>query len=66
MAVFAVLTRLRELCCDPRLVTEDWAGGSAKLEACMELVQSAVEGGAPHPAVQPVHLHAGASGQPLG
>ena len=45
MAVFAVLTRLRELCCDPRLVTEDWAGGSAKLEACMELVQSAVEGG---------------------
>lgn len=45
MAVFAVLMRLRELCCDPRLVTEDWDGGSAKLEACMELVQSAVEGG---------------------
>lgn len=45
IAVFAVLMRLRELCCDPRLVVEDWAGGSAKLEACMELVQSAVEGG---------------------
>lgn len=45
MAVFAVLMRLREICCDPRLVADNWAGGSAKLDACMELVNAAVEGG---------------------
>ena len=45
MAVFAVLMRLRELCCDPRLIADNWEGGSAKLDACAELVSSAVEGG---------------------
>ena len=43
--VFAVLTRLRQICCDPRLMAENWGGGSAKLEACAELIQSAVDGG---------------------
>ena len=37
--------RLREICCDPRLVADNWDGGSAKLDACMELVTAAVEGG---------------------
>ena len=45
MAVFAVLMRLREICCDPRLIADNWEGGSAKLDACVELVTSAVEGG---------------------
>ena len=45
MAVFAVLMRLREICCDPRLVADNWDGGSAKLDACMELVTAAVESG---------------------
>ncbi len=45
MAVFAVLMRLREICCDPRLIVDGWEGGSAKLDACIELVASAVEGG---------------------
>ena len=45
MAVFAVLMRLREICCDPRLIADNWTGGSAKLDACIELVTSAVEGG---------------------
>ena len=45
MAVFAVLMRLREICCDPRLIVDNWTGGSAKLDACIELVTSAVEGG---------------------
>ena len=45
MAVFAVLMRLRQICCDPRLVADKWEGGSAKLDACAELVSSAVEGG---------------------
>ena len=37
--------RLREICCDPRLIADNWEGGSAKLDACVELVSSAVEGG---------------------
>ena len=45
MAVFAVLMRLREICCDPRLVADNWTGSSAKLEACLELVTEAVAGG---------------------
>ena len=45
MAVFAVLTRLREICCDPRLIADNWHGDSAKLDACAELVSTAVEGG---------------------
>ncbi len=45
MAAFAVLMRLREICCDPRLIADNWEGGSAKLDACVELVSSAVEGG---------------------
>ena len=45
VAVFAVLMRLRQICCDPRLIADNWTGGSAKLEACMELVTAAVEGG---------------------
>ena len=45
MQVFAVLTRLRQICCDPRLMAENWQGGSAKLDACLELVASAVDGG---------------------
>lgn len=44
-AVFAVLMRLRQLCCDPRLAVEGWDEGSAKLDACADLIASAVEGG---------------------
>ncbi len=43
--VLAELTRLRQLCCDPSLVFEDYSEGSAKREACLELVQSAIDGG---------------------
>ena len=42
---FAALTRLRQICCDPRLAVEGWQGESAKLEACLELVTTAVAGG---------------------
>ncbi len=45
MTVLAQLTRLRQLCCDPRLCCEGYTGGSAKLEACMELLREAVRGG---------------------
>ena len=45
LQVLAELTKLRQICCDPRLYYEDYAGGSAKLETCMELVRTAVDAG---------------------
>ena len=45
LQVLAELTKLRQVCCDPRLYYEGYAGGSAKLETCMELVGNALEGG---------------------
>lgn len=43
--ILAELTKLRQICCDPGLCFENYKGESAKLEACVDLVQSAVEGG---------------------
>lgn len=43
--IFSKLTKLRQICCDPGLLYEDYKGGSEKLEACMELVKNAVDGG---------------------
>ena len=45
LQALAALTRLRQICCDPRLAVDSWDGESAKLNACMELVSSAVDGG---------------------
>ncbi|MCL2807658.1 MAG: DEAD/DEAH box helicase [Coriobacteriia bacterium] len=45
IAVLAALTRLRQLCCDPALVYQDYRDGSAKLEACLELLTNCIEGG---------------------
>ena len=43
--ILAELTRIRQICCDPSLLFENYGGGSAKREACMELVRSAIDGG---------------------
>ena len=43
--ILAALTRLRQICCDPRLIYDNYGGGSAKLETCMELLRSGVESG---------------------
>ena len=43
--ILAELMKLRQICCNPGLCFENYEGGSAKLEACIELVQNAVEGG---------------------
>lgn len=43
--ILAELTKLRQLCCDPRLCYENYADGSAKLETCMELILNGIEGG---------------------
>ena len=45
MQILAELTRLRQICCDPGLLYDNYAGGSAKTEMCMELLQNAVAGG---------------------
>ena len=41
--ILSALTRLRQLCCDPHLVYENYEGTAAKLETCMDLVESAIE-----------------------
>ncbi len=43
--VLSELMRLRQLCCDPALVYEDYHAESAKLMMCMELIRNAIESG---------------------
>ncbi|MCI8469387.1 MAG: serine/threonine protein kinase [Eggerthellaceae bacterium] len=43
--VLAELTRLRQLCCDPALVYENFRGRAAKMDAIMDLVAEARDGG---------------------
>ena len=43
--ILAELTKIRQICCDPSLLFENYDGSSAKREACMDLVRSAIDGG---------------------
>lgn len=43
--VLAELTRLRQICCDPSLFYENYNGGSAKLETCMDVIRESIENG---------------------
>lgn len=45
LQILAELTRLRQICCDPSLLYENYKGDSAKLDTCMELLENAIEGG---------------------
>ena len=45
MQILAELTKLRQICCDPNLCFENYRGMAAKTEACLELIQSAMDGG---------------------
>lgn len=45
LKVLAELMRLRQICCDPSLCFEKYDGESAKLDSCMELIESAMDGG---------------------
>ena len=45
LKILAELTKLRRICCDPRLFYDGYTGGSAKLDTCMELVRNAVDAG---------------------
>lgn len=42
--ILAELTKIRQICCDPSLLLENYKGESAKRQACLELIQSAIEG----------------------
>ncbi len=43
--ILSQLTLLREICCDPALVYDDYRGKSAKTDLCMDLIRNGVEGG---------------------
>ena len=43
--VLSELTRLRQICCEPSLVYEDYKSGSSKMDMCMELVENAISSG---------------------
>lgn len=43
IAILAMLTRLRQLCCEPRLVYENIYKPSSKLNACIEIIQNLKE-----------------------
>ncbi len=45
ITILAELTRLRQLCCDPSLVFEDYKGESVKTDLCMNLVTNAIANG---------------------
>lgn len=45
LQILAELTKLRQVCCDPHLCYENYRGESAKRESCLDLIESAVEGG---------------------
>lgn len=45
MQFLAELMKLRQLCCDPGLLYDNYKSESAKMEMCMDMVINAIEGG---------------------
>lgn len=43
--ILAELTKLRQLCCDPSLLYENYESSSAKAEMCLDLIKSAIGNG---------------------
>jgi hypothetical protein len=43
--ILSELTKLRQICCDPALLYENYNDGSAKIDICMELIRNAISGG---------------------
>ena len=42
--ILAELMHIRQICCDPSLMFEDYDGRSAKTELCMDLIDSLIDG----------------------
>ncbi|MGX8850321.1 SNF2 helicase associated domain-containing protein [Amedibacillus sp. YH-ame10] len=40
--ILSMLTRLRQICCDPRLLYENYHGIGSKVEACVEYIESCI------------------------
>ena len=45
LQILSELTKLRQICCDPGLCYDNFKGSSAKLEACVDLIENAKDGG---------------------
>ena len=45
ITILAELTKLRQICCDPSLVFEDYKADSAKVDMCLNMISNAVESG---------------------
>ena len=45
LQILAELTALRQICCDPSLVYENYTHSPAKTQTCIEVVENAVSGG---------------------
>jgi len=43
--ILSILTRLRQICCDPSTFIENYAGGSGKMEALDEILENSLEEG---------------------
>lgn len=43
--ILSMLTKLRQICCDPGLVYDNYEGESAKLEQCMLLLENCIRNG---------------------
>lgn len=43
--ILAELMKLRQICCDPALIYDNYEGGAAKVDLCVDLVKGAIEGG---------------------
>ena len=44
MKILALLMRLRQICCHPKLFLDNYNNGSGKLNQCMEIIKDAVQG----------------------
>lgn len=42
--ILAELMKIRQICCDPGLLFDEYKGGSAKREACLDMIRSAIDG----------------------
>ncbi len=45
LMILSMLTRLRQICCDPGLYYDDYKGESTKLTMCLDLIETSIESG---------------------
>lgn len=43
--ILAELMKVRQICCDPSLLLENYKGGSAKKDTCLQLIEESIDGG---------------------